>query len=101
MGKQREAAAVSAVGSGIRISKVFKILLPPANKVEGRECFTGICHSDHEGSDMPPPHCIVGKSVVHILLLFKLGLNHEMYSWVVHFLNYFISISERDVETER
>ena len=34
-------------------------------------------------------------------VLFKLGLNHEMYSWVVHFLNYFISISERDIETER
>ena len=34
-------------------------------------------------------------------VLFKLGLNHEMYSWVVHFLNYFISISERDVGTER
>ena len=34
-------------------------------------------------------------------VLFKLGLNCEMYSWVVHFLNYFISISERDVETER
>ena len=24
-----------------------------------------------------------------------------MYSWVVHFLNYFISISERDVEPEK
>ena len=23
-------------------------------------------------------------------VLFKLGLNHEMYSWVVHFLNYFM-----------
>ena len=34
-------------------------------------------------------------------VLFKLGLNHEMYSWVVHFVNYFISISERDVGTER
>ena len=33
-------------------------------------------------------------------VLFKLGLNHEMYSWVVHFLNYFISISERDIGTE-
>ena len=33
-------------------------------------------------------------------VLFKLGLNHEMYSWVIHFLNYFISISERDVGTE-
>ena len=33
-------------------------------------------------------------------ILFKLGLNHEMYSWVVHFLNYFISISERDIGTE-
>ena len=32
-------------------------------------------------------------------VLFKLGLNHKMYSWVVQFLNYFISISERDVET--
>ena len=29
------------------------------------------------------------------------GLNHIMYSWVVHFLNYLISISERDVERER
>ena len=29
------------------------------------------------------------------VVLFKLGLNCEMYSWVVHFLNYFISISER------
>ena len=34
-------------------------------------------------------------------VLFKLGLNHEMYSWVVHFLNYFVSISERDVGTQR
>ena len=34
-------------------------------------------------------------------VLFKLGLNCEMYSWVVHFLNYFVSISERDVGTER
>ena len=33
-------------------------------------------------------------------VLFKLGLNRDMYSWVVHFLNYFISISERDVGTE-
>ena len=33
--------------------------------------------------------------------LFKLGLNHEMYSWVIQFLNYFISISERDIETEK
>ena len=24
-----------------------------------------------------------------------------MYLWVVHFWNYFISISERDIETER
>ena len=32
-------------------------------------------------------------------VLFKLCLNHEMYSWVVQFLNYFISISEQDVET--
>ena len=31
-------------------------------------------------------------------VLFKLGLNHEKYSWVVQFLNYFISISERDVD---
>ena len=31
-------------------------------------------------------------------VLFKLGQNHEMYSWVVQFLNYFISISERDIE---
>ena len=36
-----------------------------------------------------------------IAVLFKLGLNHEMYSWVVQFLNYFISISERDVETQK
>ena len=28
-------------------------------------------------------------------------LNHVMYSWVVHFLNYFISISERDIEPEK
>ena len=28
-------------------------------------------------------------------VLFKLGLNCEMYSWIVHLLNYFISISER------
>ena len=34
-------------------------------------------------------------------ILFKLGLNHKMYSWVVHFLNYFISISEGDIGTER
>ena len=34
-------------------------------------------------------------------VLFKIGLNCEMYSWVVHFLNYFISISERDVGTQR
>ena len=34
-------------------------------------------------------------------VLFKLGLNCEMDSWVVHFLNYFISISGRDIETER
>ena len=34
-------------------------------------------------------------------VLFKLGLNCEMYSWIVHFLNYFISISERDIGTER
>ena len=34
-------------------------------------------------------------------VLFKLGLNCKMYSWVVHFLNYFISISERDIGTER
>ena len=33
-------------------------------------------------------------------VLFKLGLNHEMYSWVVQFLNYFISISERDIIPE-
>ena len=33
-------------------------------------------------------------------VLFKLGLNHKMHSWVVHFLNYFISISERDIGTE-
>ena len=32
-------------------------------------------------------------------VLFKLGLNHKMYSWVVQFLNYFISILERDIET--
>ena len=31
-------------------------------------------------------------------VLFKLGLNHEMYSWVVQFLYSFISISERDIE---
>ena len=24
-----------------------------------------------------------------------------MYSWVVHFLNYFVSISERDIEPEK
>ena len=34
-------------------------------------------------------------------ILFKLGLNRMMYSWVVHFLNYFISISETDVEPEK
>ena len=34
-------------------------------------------------------------------VMFKLGLNHEMYSLVDHFLNYFISISERDIGTER
>ena len=34
-------------------------------------------------------------------VLFKLGLNHEMYSWVVHFLNYFVSVSERDIGIER
>ena len=28
-------------------------------------------------------------------------LNHIMYSWVVHFLNYFISISERDIKPEK
>ena len=28
-------------------------------------------------------------------------MNCKMYSWVVHSLNYFISISERDIETER
>ena len=33
--------------------------------------------------------------------LLKLGLNHEMYSWVVHFLIYFVYNSERDVRTER
>ena len=32
-------------------------------------------------------------------VLFKLGLKCKMYSWIVQFLNYFISISERDVET--
>ena len=50
----------------------------------------------------PPPHCIVGKwwyASYCNAVLFQLGLNHEMYSWVVQFLNYFISISERDVET--
>ena len=31
-------------------------------------------------------------------VLFKLGLNRKMYSWVVQFLNYFISVSERDVD---
>ena len=31
-------------------------------------------------------------------VLFKLGLNCEMYPWVVQFLNYFVSISERDIE---
>ena len=31
-------------------------------------------------------------------VLFKLGLNREMYSWVVQYLNYFISISEKDIE---
>ena len=31
-------------------------------------------------------------------VLFKLGLNREIYSWVVQFLNYFISFSEIDVE---
>ena len=35
-----------------------------------------------------------------MIFIIKLGLNHEMYSWVVHFLNYFISISERDIGTE-
>ena len=69
MGKQREVAAVSAVGSGIRISKVFKILLPPANKVVGRECFTGICHSDHEGSDMPPPTVLLQVGGTHPTLV--------------------------------
>ena len=33
-------------------------------------------------------------------VLFKLGLNCEMYSWVAQFLNYFISISERHRDRE-
>ena len=48
--------------------------------------------------------CIVGKwwyTSYCNAVFFKLGLNCKMYSWVVHFLNYFISISERDVGTER
>ena len=34
-------------------------------------------------------------------MLIRSVLKHVMYSWVVHFLNYFISISERDVEPEK
>ena len=34
-------------------------------------------------------------------VLFKLGLNDKMYSCVVHFLNYFVFISERNIRTER
>ena len=35
------------------------------------------------------------------LVELKSVLNRIMYSWVVHFLNYFISISERDMEPEK
>ena len=36
VGKQREKAAISADGGRIRVSEIFKILLPPTNKVVGR-----------------------------------------------------------------
>ena len=55
-------------------------------------------------SPPPPLYCWQVRSTHPYCnaVLFKLALNCEMYSWVVHFLNYFIfSISERDVETER
>ena len=36
MGEQGEKAAVQKAGGGIRVSKIFKIVLPPANEDVGR-----------------------------------------------------------------
>ena len=36
MGKQGEKVAVQKAGGGIRVSKIFKIVLPPASKDVGR-----------------------------------------------------------------
>ena len=55
------------------------------------------------GGHVSPPHTVLLASGWYTsycnAVLFKLGLNRKMYLWVVEFLNYFISISERDVET--
>ena len=57
--------------------------------------------SVHRRPCITPPHRLLASGQYASYcnaVLFKLGLNHEMYSWIAQFLNYFISISERDVE---
>ena len=55
------------------------------------------------GPCMPPTIWLVSGQYASYwnAVLFKLDLNCKMYSQVVHFLNYFVSISERDIGTER
>ena len=48
------------------------------------------------GHVSPPPYCWQVGSTHPTAVLFKLALNREMYSRVVHFLNYFIFLFQRE-----
>ena len=96
--------------------KSLKYCYCPPTKLQEGNIFRGICYSVHGGYACPPPAthtsqpCTLPTVWLAIgryascwnAILFKLGLNCKMYSWVVHFVNYFVSkYSENDIRTER